>query len=192
MPQQVLRLGSVRHRWTRIQINHLFDRIPAHAAEVFDAAEHEALNFRTVVTGCLVVGAFEGTDGAIVRRGIQQPRRELAFSTEECTHLRLWSIRFAQLDPVRQPTSFAITALLKPPSFVEWLAIEAPLAYVRGRLGQSPGAAPSSHAGFEVGVDAIFFSTVTLGYRLWLPRGTGLRSIGYRVRPVGRSSWWEA
>lgn len=93
-------------------------------------------------------------------------------------------IRFAQLDPVRQPTSFAITGKLKAPSMFEWLAIEAPLAYLRGRLAQSPGAQPTSHAGFELGVDAILFSTVRLGYRLWLPREPGFGYLSEDGDPV--------
>jgi hypothetical protein len=80
-------------------------------------------------------------------------------------------IRFAQLDPVRQPIAFGATATLKPP-YIEVdgvLRFEIPLAFMRGRIAQAPGAEPTSHYGFEVGADAVIYEAARVGYRAWFP-----------------------
>lgn len=99
-------------------------------------------------------------------------------------------IRFAQLDPVRQPTTFAITAKLKSPALFEFLRFEVPLAYVHGHVIQMPGAAASSHSGVELGADSIWYSVVRLGWRLWLPQHGEPGFLGEDGDPVywGRRS----
>jgi hypothetical protein len=82
-------------------------------------------------------------------------------------------IRFAGLDPVRQPITGAITACLVPPlswiGGLDWLKLELPFAYVHGHLIQMPGGAPENMSGVEGGADLFLFDFARLGYRLWAP-----------------------
>jgi hypothetical protein len=93
-------------------------------------------------------------------------------------------IRFAQLDPVRQPLAFAVSATLKPYAFEELFAVELPLAWVRGRLAQAPGAPPSARSGIELGAEVVLFEVGRVGYRAWLPSGGNAGFISEDGDPV--------
>lgn len=101
-------------------------------------------------------------------------------------------IRFAQLDPVRQPIAFGFAATLKPPLIeIEGvLRFELPLAFMRGRIAQSPGAEPTSHYGFEVGAEAVILEAGRVAYRAWLPNAQQPGFISEDSDPVysGRRS----
>ncbi|MCB9648186.1 MAG: hypothetical protein H6730_16520 [Deltaproteobacteria bacterium] len=92
-------------------------------------------------------------------------------------------IRASGLDPKRQPTTLAVTLTPKP-LHLSWLQVGLPLAFINGRVIQTPGARETRHYGFEVGVDATMFELVTLGYRLWLPDGGLAASVSEDGEPV--------
>ena len=83
-------------------------------------------------------------------------------------------LRAAGLDPKRQPSTLAVTVTPKP-LHLSWLQVALPLAFISGRVVQTPGARESQHHGFEVGADATLLELVRLGYRLWLPDGGAAR-----------------
>jgi hypothetical protein len=82
-------------------------------------------------------------------------------------------IRFAGLDPVRQPVTGAITLRLLPSQAFGWfegvLRLELPFAYIRGRVIQEPGAPPANQSGVEAGADLFLFDFARAGYRFWQP-----------------------
>lgn len=79
-------------------------------------------------------------------------------------------VRFASLDPVRQPITVAIAGTLRPlVTGGGALVVELPVAYVNGRLAQGAGEEPRSHSGLELGVDARMLKLARLGYRFWEP-----------------------
>lgn len=85
---------------------------------------------------------------------------------------RVDPVRFAGDDPVRQPTSLAAAAELRPLRL--WsgrITFALPLAIVRGKVIQAPGEAPAWHQGFEVGAGVELFHTARIGWRWWLPEG---------------------
>jgi hypothetical protein len=92
-------------------------------------------------------------------------------------------IRASGLDPKRQPTTLAVTLTPKP-LHLSWLQVGLPLAFINGRVVQTPGARETTHHGFEVGVDATLFELVRLGYRLWLPQGGDARLVSEDGEPV--------
>jgi hypothetical protein len=92
-------------------------------------------------------------------------------------------IRSGGLDPVRQPFSVALTAALKA-EVTPWLRLQAPFAFIEGRVVQTPGGDEEAHRGFEPGIDAHLFQMVHLGYRLWLPEGNQARLVSEDGEPV--------
>jgi hypothetical protein len=81
-------------------------------------------------------------------------------------------IRFAGLDPVRQPITGLLSAAIVPPIDrlgVSWLKVELPFAYVHGRMIQTGGGAPEDRSGAEGGADVFLFDVARLGYRLFVP-----------------------
>lgn len=87
------------------------------------------------------------------------------------------------LDSKRQPTTLALTVTPKPLD-LGWLKVGLPLAFVNGRVIQTPGAREATHFGFEVGADVTLFERATLGYRLWLPDGNVASWVSEDSEPV--------
>ncbi len=87
------------------------------------------------------------------------------------------------LDNKRQPTSFALTATPRPVD-VGPFCLELPLSFVAGRVVQEAGGKEERHHGFEGGLDLVFFDSLRLGYRLWLPDDNQSRFVSEDSEPV--------
>ncbi|MCC7383148.1 MAG: hypothetical protein IT384_15020 [Deltaproteobacteria bacterium] len=82
-------------------------------------------------------------------------------------------VRFAGLDPKRQPISLGVTARLRPLDG-EVIAVDLCGALLGGRMIQVAGAAAEWFSGGEIGVEATLFEQGRVHYHLWLPeRGGG-------------------
>jgi hypothetical protein len=92
-------------------------------------------------------------------------------------------IRRSGLDRKRQPTTLAAT-LTPVPLDLGWLKIRLPMAYIRGKVVQSPGAAEAAHSGVEAGIEVTFSKMVTLGYRIWLPKDNTAAYVSEDAEPV--------
>ena len=78
-------------------------------------------------------------------------------------------IRFAQLDPVRQPETFALTLNIHAIQF-ENLALNVLANAVTGHLRQSVGGEEKWHYGFEGGLESIWYDHLKFSYRYWWPK----------------------
>ena len=99
--------------------------------------------------------------------------------------------KFTQADPIRrqaldnrrQPTSLALTLNVHPLD-LGWLKVSLPAAFVHGRAIQTPGDRERVHYGFEAGAQAKLFEMVTLGYKIWLPKGGQAKDLSEDGEPV--------
>src|SRR5262245_55359571 len=83
---------------TRVQIQDLLDGATAHRAERHVVArEHDAIELRPIVPARFVVRALERTDAMCVWTLVQERRVVRFLLAEERVHLRLGSIRGADL-----------------------------------------------------------------------------------------------
>lgn len=78
-------------------------------------------------------------------------------------------IRFAQLDPVRQPETVAFV-LNGRPIVLENLVAEVVVGAIAGHMMQTPLAAEEWHYGIEVGTQLKFYNSLELGYRYWFTK----------------------
>ncbi len=86
------------------------------------------------------------------------------------------------LDNKRQPTSLAVGLTPRWPG--ELFQVELPLSFVQGRVIQTPGGTEETHWGAELGADLIFWRSLRLGYRAWLPKNNLGRWISEDSDPV--------
>ncbi len=93
------------------------------------------------------------------------------------------AIRSRGLDRKRQPTTLAVT-LTPVPLDLGWLKVRVPMAFIRGKVVQSPGAAESAHSGFEAGLEVTFSEMLTLGYRIWVAKDNTAAYVSEDAEPV--------
>ncbi|MEE2901767.1 MAG: hypothetical protein VYC39_05525 [Myxococcota bacterium] len=78
-------------------------------------------------------------------------------------------IRFAQLDPVRQPETMAVVIHGRP-VVLQNFVFELVAGAIAGHMIQEPLQAEEWHYGIEVGAQLKLYSSLELGYRYWFPR----------------------
>jgi hypothetical protein len=79
-------------------------------------------------------------------------------------------IRFAQLDPVRQPETFALV-LKAHPLVLRNFTLNVLGTGVAGHMKQIPGGEEKWHYGIEAGLESILAEDILIAYRYWHPKG---------------------